>query len=791
MKTVLCECLEHELAKECPDVFILRQLGQDIGLRDLPAPLRASLWKELLGIRGKATHFQLTQSIIHVKHDMTNQRVIEADVLRTRSSHPFFQSSTTQSSLAYILTYYCKCHNIQYKQGMNEILASLMLVHADAASASGTSIDLGLVYQCLHAWIDTFLPHMFRDSEFWGLQVSLRLLRQLVLYHDPELCLFLDEHGLVPELYATPWLLTTFARKSKPEVVYYCWDFLLLQDQDAASSLIVYLACSVLLAHRHEILHCPDVAMLPQVLTGLHIASVDEMATLCTHTLALVRDTPKSFHHDVRRVTNDKIDRATFDKMEKSLACVHVCPSQVLHHIIDQRRDHVILVDCRAPAQVQAQHLSSGGLPSVVVTYLDLVTNNSPEVDLRECFPHGRDFCLVMASGPEEDHEQSLAFETFVRTTRLRRVSIVTGGMSALVSVLLRDYPDSILNGPLRLNGLLTSPRLSEKALELAANVYARMNNRRVTGSSIDDMEESQDERPLDPADEDWIHIHGASTESKSAPVATGTFYYRVKHPTTLAYISPELDTLADIDLPCGTILQSRERRRRRSAADDHQSISVRHDKQDGNRCWIDERTLERLRPSSSCLTGRVVFTPTPPAIHVLTSTSVLVTWRIPLLLLDIDLRDQEIELQLAKATWTSSWTSVPCIEDRTVSHVMLTGLTPASSYVVRMRVGYRVRDNTEVEWGPYSSTSCPSQTLEEHDEIRQHERLKEIRPGTEEPQDRIRSRSFSFFLQQVKVLIKSNSLPFLVSGTTTTEEKTGRTEKETKIGVKTQDDTP
>ena len=36
------------------------------------------------------------------------------------------------------------------------------------------------------------------------------LIRQLLMYHDPELAAWLQNEGVVPNMFAVPWLLTMF-----------------------------------------------------------------------------------------------------------------------------------------------------------------------------------------------------------------------------------------------------------------------------------------------------------------------------------------------------------------------------------------------------------------------------------------------------------------------------------------------------------------------------------------------------------------------------------------------------
>jgi len=88
--------------------------------------LRLKIWTLLL--LGK--HYQHNLNINsdnsinqqqHQYQDCKEQQVLDADVPRTRSDIEEFRSTLWRSSLHSILYKFCISHNIQYKQGMNEV----------------------------------------------------------------------------------------------------------------------------------------------------------------------------------------------------------------------------------------------------------------------------------------------------------------------------------------------------------------------------------------------------------------------------------------------------------------------------------------------------------------------------------------------------------------------------------------------------------------------------------------------------------------------------------------------
>lgn len=53
--------------------------------------------------------------------DCKEQQVLEADIPRTRSDIEEFRSNSYRTSIGTILHHFCITHNVQYKQGMNEV----------------------------------------------------------------------------------------------------------------------------------------------------------------------------------------------------------------------------------------------------------------------------------------------------------------------------------------------------------------------------------------------------------------------------------------------------------------------------------------------------------------------------------------------------------------------------------------------------------------------------------------------------------------------------------------------
>jgi len=136
---------------------------------------------------------------------MYNQRVIKNDCDRTRvKDKPLLISF--REYLESMLTFYCKNNNIKYKQGMNEIVGPFILLKAKVP------VSLSKIFNMFSCFLEIFLTNYYKEDEFFSLQSSLALLNLLLKYHDPVMYNVFEFAIITPEMYATSWILTVFAK---------------------------------------------------------------------------------------------------------------------------------------------------------------------------------------------------------------------------------------------------------------------------------------------------------------------------------------------------------------------------------------------------------------------------------------------------------------------------------------------------------------------------------------------------------------------------------------------------
>ncbi len=74
--------------------------------------------------------------------------------------------------------------------------------------------DEAIAFASLQKFIPRFLDNFFLSVNTPVLQEYLAVFRHLLSFHDPELSSHLEAIGFMPDLYAIPWFLTLFTRKT-------------------------------------------------------------------------------------------------------------------------------------------------------------------------------------------------------------------------------------------------------------------------------------------------------------------------------------------------------------------------------------------------------------------------------------------------------------------------------------------------------------------------------------------------------------------------------------------------
>ena len=153
------------------------------------------------------------------------------------------------------------------------------------------NLKLSKIFSIGEIFIDKYMPNYFYEKEFYSLKSSLGLFVILLKYHEPSVYNRLDSMEILPEMYATNWVMTLLSGKVKLNILFEMWDIFINVDDPL---FLHFLLVALIKSKREMIINC-NKNLLPPLMTTLTITSVEELKELYKIALELRRQTPYSF----------------------------------------------------------------------------------------------------------------------------------------------------------------------------------------------------------------------------------------------------------------------------------------------------------------------------------------------------------------------------------------------------------------------------------------------------------------------------------------------------------------
>jgi hypothetical protein len=297
---------------------------------------------------------------IPVDHKLVNHDVIKMDVKRTRQDIEFFKLDQTRSMMVWILAQYCSDQVVNYKQGMNFVLAPLMVPEV---GIEGCYLQL----EVFKRLIQRLLPNVFTDDEFGSLQCLFKVFRLMIQYFDPQLHAHLERNEMSPELFASPFFLTLLGNRLKIHVLLHFWDKLISPpaiDGKTADPAVFHYFCwlSLLLWNRDELLS-HDLT-LPETLNKITIASIDEADVILKRAEHLFDNVPYTVVRLLNLiVSQDKlpVDSPLFETV-MSYVCLPFSAADMTACMLEEKNadspfyKNLVILDCRPAISCAAGH---------------------------------------------------------------------------------------------------------------------------------------------------------------------------------------------------------------------------------------------------------------------------------------------------------------------------------------------------------------------------------------------------------------------------------------------------
>lgn len=224
------------------------------------------------------------------KEPCQEQHVLEADVSRTRADLEDFRSTLVRQMITSVLQDFCNKYSIEYKQGMNEILAPFIYLNPLEQSSTKRAFCM------FEAFLFRYLERFFCVDDSSYLYKAFRLFHLLLIYHDPQLALHLEDLEWSPELYAPSWFLTLYSRQLPLDLVLRLWDMIITVDDPAFT---FFIGLCLIRRTKSSLLLCEQ-DTIPEILNNMTFSSDTDIYEVLQEALSLYRITPRSFCRNLR-----------------------------------------------------------------------------------------------------------------------------------------------------------------------------------------------------------------------------------------------------------------------------------------------------------------------------------------------------------------------------------------------------------------------------------------------------------------------------------------------------------
>lgn len=292
-------------------------------LFDLITPETVSKWLNILEIKTKKP-ITVISEIYKIK-DVANLKIIKNDIIRTRVRESVILPSFAEY-LEFFIIYFCKINNIKYKQGLNEIIGPMILLHYKV------NLTLTEIYTLIQGFVNKFLTNYYHEIELYSLKSSMSLIKLLLRYHDPVLYNLLENASISPEMYAMSMLMTTFAGKVQLDILYRLWNYLILSND----SLMMHYIVIGFLEVKKELINQSEESLIVVVISQLTINSIEELDEIYSIALKLRTRTPYSFRILANMLQIFKENSTELEKMYETIKpdnfiAMPIFPSEIFY----------------------------------------------------------------------------------------------------------------------------------------------------------------------------------------------------------------------------------------------------------------------------------------------------------------------------------------------------------------------------------------------------------------------------------------------------------------------------
>ncbi|KAG1659207.1 TBC1 domain family member 23 [Nymphon striatum] len=410
--------------------------------RVLPDTIRSETWQVLLDVKDMPSTVDPWTEI----YDLPEQNIIRQDVQRLveHLGNEEEDRLSIISDLESIITTYSKARDESYQEdnGWMDILQHLVTLKLPGQQ----------LYNIFVRIMSCYIPKLNHKK-----MSPSHIFRILLLYHEPELCSFLDTKKITPDMYAVSWFKSLFAAQCDLTVTLALWDICI---QRSNPFFIFYLGLVLLVNLKENILSVKDdkksdiIELLLNAPCSLEFNDVEDLCALAAH---YAIHTPHSFSTDYcsllfRDVTSNH-ESIDINDLSQVL-CLPVSAKEIIEKQDQNKVEGVqyFVVDCRPADQYNSGHLLTAFHldaslmlqdPNAYMTAVQALFAAQKQAIDAGSDAGGEHLCFVGSGREEEDQYIHMVIASFLQKN-LKYISIVINGYIALHEELIDDLVNKI-----------------------------------------------------------------------------------------------------------------------------------------------------------------------------------------------------------------------------------------------------------------------------------------------------------------------------------------------------------
>ncbi|XP_076619326.1 TBC1 domain family member 23 [Colletes latitarsis] len=394
--------------------------------QSVPTNLRPDVWQACLDVMDRGNQLNNFNEVF----DLPEQNIIRDDCqqLVAKLGNDDEDKVSVVSDLESILTFYCKSKEKEYKRGNGwiELLGPLIAL----------KLPRSATYNLFEAIIDIYIPRGETYSS---------VLRLLLLYHEPELCSFLDTKRVSPDQYTKGWVTTLFAGVCSLPAVCTMWDLYFMQVDPF---FMLFLSLIMVINAREQILSMKDndkQSIIDAIAAMPSAVEAEDVTDFCSLAQYYAMKTPSSFKQDLDPIMFGE----SFDEKYISHAlCLPVSAQELVENSIETpsapstsvESVRFFLVDCRPAEQYNAGHLPTAfhldcnlmlQEPAAFATAVQGLLQAQRQALAVGSQAGGEHLCFLGSGRQEEDRYTHMVVASFLQK-HTQYVSMVTAGYQAI-----------------------------------------------------------------------------------------------------------------------------------------------------------------------------------------------------------------------------------------------------------------------------------------------------------------------------------------------------------------------